>query len=160
MLEDGVEFVRLDECLPLNLGPLSGLNYRWIPMPEGINRYLLTVKNLPAGTYEIRAEGRLLGKSTADRLAAGLNISSMTADGWEPGGPWDAQSTVVKELVDARDKLWMGALLRTHFLTTHPQLAELESQTREANEKIGAQQKATAKPYPYHFQIRRVSVKP
>jgi lysophospholipase L1-like esterase len=151
--ESGIDFVRLDDGLPLNLGPLSGLNYRWIPIPEGTNRYLLKVANLPPGAYEIRAEGRLLGKVSSQRLAEGLNISSMTADGWEPGGPWDVQSTIVKELVDARDKVWMGALYRTRFLSNHPRADALEEQTRKLDATLVEQQRATAKPYAYHFQI-------
>lgn len=153
---NGLEFVRLDRGLPLNLGILSGLQYRWVPIPEGLNRYMIAVTNLPPGDYEIRAEGRLLGKASAGKLAHGLNISSMTADGWEPGGPWDAQSGIVKELVDARDKLWMGGVLRSRYNASHPQRAKLDRQLRDLDDRLVAQQRATAKPYPYRFEIRRV----
>ena len=145
-ITNGIAFTRLDRGLPLNLGILSGLNHRWVPIPEGINRYLLTVTNLPAGNYEIRAEGRRLGKVSAERLARGLNIASMTADGWEPGGPWDAQSGIVKELVDARDKLWMAALLRSHYNANHPAHAKLDRQTRDLDERLVEQQRAQARP--------------
>src|SRR5215212_7338733 len=117
---NGIAFTRLDRGLPLNLGTFSALNYRWVPIPENINRYLLSVTNLPRGDYEIRAEGRLLGKVSAQRLARGLNISSMTANGWEPGGPWDAQSDIVKELVDARDKVWMSGVKGSNYNAEHP----------------------------------------
>jgi acetyl esterase/lipase/lysophospholipase L1-like esterase len=155
--DDGLDFVRLDEGLPLNLGILSGLNHRWVPLPEGLNRYRLAVTNLPPGDYEIRAEGRPLGKVNADRLARGLNISSMTADPWQPGGPWDAQSDVVKELVDARDKLWMSGVTRSRFLTNHPDEDELERRARELDERLVALQRGVAKPYPYHFAIRKAA---
>lgn len=154
---DGLMFTRLDRGLPLNLGILSGLNYRWVPLPDGLNRYTLTVVNLPAGDYEIRAEGRKLGKSTAEALARGLNISSMTADGWEPGGPWDAQSDIVKELVDSRDKLWMSGVLRVNYNANHPKNSKLEKQIRALDDDLVALQRAQAKPYPYKFEIRRVS---
>ncbi len=154
---NGIVFTRLDRGLPLNLGILSGLNHHWIPIPEGLNRYLLAVTNLPPGDYEMRVEGRLLGKVKAERLARGLNISSMTADGWEPGGPWDAQSDIVKELVDARDKLWTSALLRSHYNADHPAAAQLDRQTRGLDEKLVAQQRAQARPYPYRFEIRKVA---
>ena len=153
---DGVAFTRLDRGLPLNLGVFSSLQYRWVPIPEGINRYLLAVTNLPAGDYEIRADGRLLGKASAERLARGLNVASMTANGWEPGGPWDAQSDIVKELVDARDKLWMSGVMRADYNANHPQRDRLDKQTRELDERIVTQQRAQAKPYPYRFEIRRV----
>jgi lysophospholipase L1-like esterase len=157
---DGLDFVRLDRGLPLNLGILSGLNYRWVPIPEGINRYLLAVTNLPAGDYEIRAEGRLLGKASAAKLARGLNISGMTSDGWEPGGPWDAQSDIVKELVDARDKLWMSGVLAANYNSNHPQRAKLDKQAQDLDDRLVAQQHAAAKPYPYRFEIRKAPDKP
>jgi lysophospholipase L1-like esterase len=150
---NGIAFTRLDQGLPLNLGILSGLNHRWVPIPEGINRYLLSVTSLPAGDYDIRAEGRRLGKVSAERLARGLNIASMTADGWEPGGPWDAQSGIVKELVDARDKLWMSALLRLQYNANHPAHARLDRQTRDLDQRLVEQQHAQARPYPYRFEI-------
>jgi len=152
----GIEFMRLDRGLPLNLGTFSALQYRWVPVPEGINRYLMAATNLPPGDYEIRAEGRLLGKASASKLARGLNIASMTADGWEPGGPWDAQSDIVKELVDARDKLWMSGTLRASYNANHPENAKLEKQTRNLDDRLVAQQRAQARPYPYRFEIRRV----
>jgi hypothetical protein len=153
---NGIGFTRFDDGLPLNLGILSGLQYRWVPIPDGINRYMLAVTNLPAGDYEIRAEGRLLGKASAGKLARGLNLSSMTADGWEPGGPWDAQSDVVKELGDARDKLWMSGAMRANYNAKNPKNAQLEKQTRELEDRIVAQQRTQAKPYQYRFEIQMI----
>jgi lysophospholipase L1-like esterase len=152
---DGITFVREDDGLPLNLGTFSAFNYRFIPIPAQLNRYLLAVKNLAPGKYEIRAEGRAVGTATAQQLAHGLNISSMTADGWQPGGPWDAQSVAVKELVEARDHLWFAGRLRALQLPTHPDAAALMKSRDEAEEQLHRLQRATAKPYPYHFEIRR-----
>lgn len=152
---DDVQFVRLDEGLPLNLGILGGLNFRFVPIPDGLSRYMLTVRNLPAGDYEIRAEGRLLGKVPAKRLHEGLNISSLTADGWEPGGPWDAQAGLVKELTDARDKVWTSDALRNRFLGNHPQDGKLDRRTAGLEREIVDLQRATTRPYPYHFEIRK-----
>ena len=157
---DGLEFVRLDKGLPLGLGGLSSLNYRWVTIPEGLNRYLLTVANLPPGEYELRAEGRLLGNATAERLTRGMNLSSMSPDPWHPGGPWDAQAWVVKEQVDARDKLSMSGVLRSSSLTNHPERASLERHTSKLDDELVALQRQTAKPYPYHFEIRKVQTPP
>jgi lysophospholipase L1-like esterase len=159
LLEDGIAFTRLDEALPLNLGVFSALNYRWVPIPDGINRYRLTVTNLPAGEYEIRAEGRLLGKANAGQLARGMNLASMTGNGWEPGGPWNAQSDIVKELVDARDRLWFGGVQRAKYLPTHPDSAGLDDRLRKLDDDFVAAQRAIAKPYAYHFEIHRVTTK-
>lgn len=153
---DGIAFTRLDVGLPLNLGALSGLQYRWIPIPEGINRYMLTIANLPKGDYEIRVGERLIGKANAGQFARGLNLCSMTANGWEPGGPWDAQACVVKELVDARDKLWAGNQVRTRFVPNHPEAAALEETMKKLDDDLVNQQRAMAKPYAYRFTIRRI----
>ncbi len=154
--ENGLAFTRHDRGLPLNLGTFSAFNFRFVPLPDGLNRYRLIVKNLPPGTYEIRAEDRSLGKVDARALARGLNISSMTANGWEPGGPWDAQSVAVKELVEARDRLWLSGTLRTRYAGRHPQTNALEKDARELDASLFALQHAVARPYPYRFEIRRV----
>jgi lysophospholipase L1-like esterase len=149
-----VEFVRLDEGLPLNLGILGVLQFRFIPIPDNLNRYMLTVRNLKPGRYEIRAEGRRLGTATERQLHEGLNIASMTADPWEPGGPWDAQAGVVKELTEARDRLTIGGLLRNSFLPDHPRRNILARQSAEMDDRLVALQRDTARPFPYHFEVR------
>ena len=152
---DGLTFTRLDEASPLNLGVLSGLNYRWVPLPDGINRHLLTVIGLPPGNYDLRAGGRALGTVTAAQLAAGLNISSITADGWQPGGPWNVQSDSVKELVTARDQLLHGTTLRKLFAGDHPDTAALDRTAAELDESLTNLMRRTARPQPYRFEIRR-----
>ena len=152
--DGSLTFVRLDEGLPLNLGILGVLQFRFIPIPDQLNRYMLTVRNLPAGRYEIRAEGRSVGTVTERQLHDGMNISSMTADAWEPGGPWDAQAGVVKELTEARDHLTVGNLLQSQFLPEHPQRDALSSQVTETDERLIALQRDIARPFPYHFEIR------
>jgi lysophospholipase L1-like esterase len=153
--DDGLTFVRLDEGSPLNLGTFSGLNYRWVPMPEGINRQMMTVTGLPPGEYEVRAGGRALGKVSAGALAAGLNTSSMTANGWEPGGPWDAQSSAVKELVAARDLILHGTAMRERFAGDHPDAAALDRTAKELEENLTALMRRTAKPQPCRLEIKR-----
>ncbi len=155
--EDGIVFRRHDRGLPLNLGIFGALNYRWIPIPDGINGYTICVKGLPTGDYEVRAEGRLLGKYSAERLAKGENIASATSNGWEPGGPWDAQSDAVKELVDARDEAWGGVAFRERTNGDNPAAKKLARQAKVVDDEIVALQRATAKPYPYRFEIKRVT---
>src|SRR5690606_13861993 len=104
-----VEFTRLDEGLPLNLEPLWQLNFRFIPFTEELNRYTLSVKDLPPGRYEVRAAGRLVGTYDARALANGVNLSSATPDPWLPGGPWDAQAHLLKRLTEARTEISLAA---------------------------------------------------
>lgn len=154
---DGLTFIRNDEGLPLNFGPLSALQYRWVPVPDGINRYLLTVSGLPEGDYEIHADGRDLGKTSAANLARGINLSSMTANGWEPGGPWDAQSCVVKEWVDARDKLSAGRALERRFITRPGTDDAVAATATSLDDQLVSLQRAAAKPKPYRFEITRIA---
>lgn len=151
----GIEFTRLDQGLPLNLGTFSGLNYRWIPVPDQLNRYLLTVTGLPDGEYDITAGGRALGRASAARLAAGLNISGMTADPWQPGGPWDAQSRIVKDLVEARDRVWHGGYERQRFLSGLPGTETLAAAIQDLDSRIVSVQRTAARPQPYRFTISR-----
>jgi lysophospholipase L1-like esterase len=153
-LADGVTFVRQDAGLPMNLGILSSLQYRFVPVPETLNRYQLAVQGLAAGRYTVRAEGRLLGTYDASQLADGVNISSATADGWAAGGPWDAQSDAVKELVDARDKLWMGGQVRSQYNDTNPRTAALAKDFTRLDDELTKLARNQARPYPYRFEVR------
>jgi lysophospholipase L1-like esterase len=151
-VDGGIKFTRLDQALPLNLGPFTHFQFRWVPLADGLNRYMTTISGLPEGDYEIRADGKLLGKESASSLARGVNIGSMTTNGWEPGGTWDVQSCIVKELVDARDKLWMaGVLQQRHFPGPSPITDSVE---RQDNALVDLQRVA-AKPRPYEFTITR-----
>jgi lysophospholipase L1-like esterase len=158
-LPDGISFLRLDRGLPVNLGIFGALNYRWIPIPETLNGYRLQVTGLEPGEYEVRVERRLLGRYSAERLSQGENIASATANGWEPGGPWDAQSDAVRELVDARDKAWGGEHFRRQFNDDNPLSPKLRRQAQAADDALVTLARSTAKPYPYLFEIRRVPPK-
>lgn len=156
VLKDGIAFTRTDDGLPLNRGILSALDYRWVPIPDRLNRYELCVTNLPAGKYAVRAGDRRLGTLTAEQLSQGVNVASMTADAWEPGGPWDARSGVVKELVDARDRLLFGGLLLRTYDPNHPDKAALEKAIQKLDDGLIDLERQTARPQPYRFDIKKV----
>ena len=151
-----IEFDRLDDGLPINFGIFGALQFRYIPIPDELDRYMLTVTNLPPGRYEILADGRALGISTDQQLAAGLNIASATADGWEPGGPWDAEAGILIHLTEARSKLAEAARSLDQYLPSHPDRSALHDQYRALNEQIEATQRTLLKPRPFHFVVRRV----
>jgi lysophospholipase L1-like esterase len=151
--EQGVEFTRLDEGLPLNYGLFFALQFRYVPIPDELNRYLLTVTNLPEERYEVIVDGRGAGMFTAKQLAAGVNIASTTADPWQPGGPWNAQANVLRALTESRDQLDQAKRERSAFLpNTSP--TEFKSQAERTNVEIEELQRSVAKPRPYRFVIR------
>ena len=53
-----VRFTRRDDGLPFNHGIFYVLNYRFVPVPEELNRYLLRIEGLPEGKYEVRTDDR------------------------------------------------------------------------------------------------------
>jgi len=67
-----------------------------------------------------------MGHALLKGLGAPAEVSSATSNGWEPGGPWDAQSDAVRELVDARDKAWGGEHFRRQFNGDNPASKKFE----------------------------------
>jgi lysophospholipase L1-like esterase len=155
--DDGIVFTRKDAGLPMNRGIFSGLDHRWVPIPGRLNRYELRVTNLSPGKYTVRADGRLLGTLTAEQLAKGVSVASMTADAWEPGGPWDAQSDVVKELIDSRDKLLYGRLFQTVYDPKPLEVEALRHAYRKLDDKLVDLEYETARPRGYRFEIKRAA---
>ncbi len=158
--DEMLEFIRLDEQLPLNLGLIGLLAYRWVPIPDELNRYMLTVRNLKPGRYDVLADDRRIGTYGHDQLAAGVNIASATLDAWEPGGPWDAQATILRNFTDARFELQSSRRLTPLYLPHSPNLDEINRQADRLNAEIEALQRTTARPTPYRFVIRPAQEKP
>jgi lysophospholipase L1-like esterase len=149
-----VEFDRLDDGLPINFGLFGALNFRFVPIPEQLNRYLLTVKNLPAGKYDVLADDRRLGSYPAAQLARGVNISFATADPWQPGGPWDVQATLLKHLTDARNDITLSQALGAAYKNPAVLDPAVVSQSSDLNERLERLQRDVAHPRPYHFVVR------
>jgi hypothetical protein len=154
---DRLEFTRLDEGLPLNLEPLWQLHFRFIPFTEELNRYMLAVKDLPPGKYEVRAAGRLVGTYDERQLAGGVNLSSATPDPWQPGGPWAAQSHLVKKLTDARGETRLAALFAPEFLSQNPGIGAAKRDLEDVDAAIVKAQREIARPVAYRFIIRPTS---
>ncbi len=156
--KDGVlRFTRRDRGLPFNQGPFFALHYRFVPVPQELNRYLLGVHNLPAGRYTVSADGRTVGTYTAAQLAAGVNIASATTNAWEPGGPWAAQADVLRYLTEARDRLAVAGLFGHHYRLD--QADERERSVGKLNAELEELQRRTARPRPYRFEVRRAQEK-
>ncbi|HPD32682.1 MAG TPA: GDSL-type esterase/lipase family protein [Phycisphaerae bacterium] len=151
-----VEFDRLDEGLPFNLGPLGALQFRFIPIPDQLNRYMLAVKGLSPGRYQLTVAGREVGTWPVERLAEGLNISSATPDGWVPGGPWDAQAATLIMLTDSRNQMVQAEKLSAMYLGGNPNLGDVWRKITDINERMESLQRTVAKPVPYRFVLKRL----
>ncbi len=157
---NGLSFTRLDERLPLNLAPLWMLQGMFIPLSDELNRYLLTVKNLPSGRFEVLAGERPLGTWTAEALSRGINIASATADPWQPGGPWYAQAHTLKILTDMRDEVVFARRGMTNYLAVHPDIKTLLSKTEALEKNLVELQREVVRPVLVAFMIRKVETKP
>jgi lysophospholipase L1-like esterase len=154
-----LEFDRLDEGWPVNFGTFGALNFRFVPFHSDLGRYMLTVANLSPGKYDVLAGGRMLGAFDAQALAAGVNLCSATADGWEPGGPWDAAAAALKMVTDARYEVAYVPTYQSHFMKEHPELAKLRNDTKALNAQLEGYQRELAKPVKIHFLIRPATKK-
>lgn len=151
---DKIEFTRLDQGLPFNHGLFFALHYRYVPLNEEMSQYLLTVKNLAKGKYEVTADGRRLGQFSDEQLERGINLGSATADPWEPGGPWNVQANVLQQLTDARHQLDLGGLLLNVYGGESPKLASSFEEGERVNSELEAMQRKVARPVPYRFVIQ------
>ncbi len=149
-----LEFDRLDDGLPLNTGLFGALRYRFLPIPETLNRYLLTLRGLPEGRYAITADDRPLGTFSTNDLAQGVNLASATANGWEPGGPWEAEAWELTRLTDARVDLASALAEVGRFLPNHPEQSRLREQFADADRQINTLRHTLVHPRPFHFRIQ------
>lgn len=154
--DDGktLSFTRLDAGLPFNNGAFAGLSYRFVPMND-LNKYRLQVINLGFGKYSLTVDGRKVGEWTWGQLVKGVDIASDTPDAWEPGGPWDAQATALKELTDARLDVDLATRLSGAYLPESNVLPTLRQQSSYANDRLEELQRLVARPRPYRFVLAR-----
>ncbi len=157
---DRLEFDRLDDGLPINFGTFGALQFRFVPIPDGLNGYRLAVRGLPPGRHDVLADGRGLGAFTAEELDRGVNIASSTADGWEPGGPWDAEAGILIRLTDARSELAEADRLLQLDQPNHPARAAFRDQSNQANDRLVDLQRTLVRPRPFRFVVRPAAAKP
>ena len=72
---DVFDFEYAPKALPLPVTSLYKAIEKVWPVTERLNRELLTVRNLPAGRYALKADGREIGRYSAAELAAGVNLA-------------------------------------------------------------------------------------
>jgi hypothetical protein len=155
-----LEFTRLDAGLPFNNGLFYALNYAWVPVPAELARYMLTVTELPAGRYLVTADGRGVGTYSAPQLAEGVNIAFATTNAWEPGGPWDAQASLLKMVTEAKDNVQTAEYLGLLYAANGDATAQDTAESEQAVRDLEALQRSTARPHPYRFVIEPAAEQP
>lgn len=152
--ENGGSFVRLDECLPYNNGPFAGLNYGFVPV-SNYNRYGLKVTGLQEGKYLLEVDGSGVGIYSAEQLADGVDIASATTNGFLPGGPWDAQANVLKQLTEARSQLGQADGQRKEYFEDSDWTRSLTKKSDAIDDGFYELQRQVARPRPYRFVLTK-----
>jgi hypothetical protein len=144
----------------LNNGLFYALNFGYVPVGDQLNRYKLAVKNLPGERYTLTVDGRGVATYPARQWAEGVNIASATTSGWLPGGPWDAQATILRQLTDSRHEMDSARMLAQLYLPGQPATDALTKKSAEADEPIIQLQRDAARPVPYRFVLTPAPEKP
>lgn len=105
----------------------------------------------------MQVDGRGVGSFSDEQLAAGVKLCSATADGWIPGGPWEAQAWSLTALTESRWQLFQSRRMATTYMTTHPELAEFGKHNAEINGQLESLQRDFARPVKYHFALKVVT---
>ena len=151
----GGSFVRLDQSLPFNNGPFAALNYGFVPIGD-MNAYELQVTHLDEGDYDLVVEGRGVGRYSADQLSKGVGIASSTSNGFLPGGPWDAQANVIKQLTEARSQLGAANVQRIEYFGDESWSVEAGERSADIDSRFYELQRRIARPRPYRFVLTPV----
>lgn len=73
----GIDFVRLDERLPMAYDPPAVEIFKLMPQILELNQYLLTVEGLAEGSYEVWIDGVECSTVDAATLARGWNLATL-----------------------------------------------------------------------------------
>ena len=94
----GISFHRTDERMPIAFDDEALPALQLVPtLLDDISAYILKVENLAPGEYKILIDGEESGRVTAAQLAAGYNMTEMTA------GPIHDQLQLVRQLIRAKE---------------------------------------------------------
>jgi lysophospholipase L1-like esterase len=153
----GVSFVRMDQGWPLNLGLIGHLANRWIPLQDELGRYMLAIHSLAPGRFQITVDGRRVGEYTHTQLDHGVNLGSATPDPWLPGGPWDVQATLLRELTDARSRIAYTPRLLHHLSPGSSAASAMDRDTRGILTDLETLQRQTARTRPLRFVVEQTA---
>jgi lysophospholipase L1-like esterase len=102
--QSGVTFTYLAKALPFPIDPSAADAIKWEPQINDLNKEILTIPNLTAGTYQLEVDGQKIRTYTSDELKAGVNL------GVEAGMPQYKQA--LKVMGDLQSSWGSGYVLR------------------------------------------------
>lgn len=110
--DDGsVRFTCLEEALPFPVAPAAEPALAWVPLMADLNREVLRVTGLRAGSYAVLIDGQPVAAATAAELAAGLDLAA------NPRSPMLRQALAVMAIEEKRHEV--ASRLRTFAAQRH-----------------------------------------
>jgi len=147
---NGISFDRLDESLPMPVPDGCQAVSVILPSLEDLSRWVLTVKNLKTGNYDVSMDGMKIATVSSDELGKGWNMGLLEK------GPVADQCRQILALVSKKEQIvgqWRAESRRISSLQpggdTNTALDELSKQVIEADKAI----KDAAQPKIHHFVI-------
>ncbi|MEI8205719.1 MAG: hypothetical protein WCG03_02465, partial [Kiritimatiellales bacterium] len=116
---NGISFACREFALPFPVSEAQKPALNWVPFQQKLNREILTVKNLAAGSYNLKIDNLLVAAFSAADLDRGVNLADY------PNTPQYRQALDVKEINDRR--LEISKKLRTIALVRYRFLSNLET---------------------------------
>lgn len=104
---DGISFQRLDDALPFFPEEAASI-LKWTPILEDLNDYALKVRGLKPGNYEVRLGDAVVGKYSAEQLAAGVNLAAPAL----AKGPVAAQVKAIRTAIEAKNRYYHDRIFR------------------------------------------------
>lgn len=77
--DGGVVFTVLEKALPFPIDPAGRSVLELLPIEKDLNQEIFSVAGLAEGSYEVRIDGAVVGRHTAEELARGINLASNAA---------------------------------------------------------------------------------
>jgi hypothetical protein len=158
--DGGVAFDRLDERLPFPIPDDARAIVHLCPEIFEVSRYMLKVRGLKEGTYELKINGIATATLTAKQLAEGVNLTGLghRDQGQPDDSPIVTQGRAILTAVNNKNlrevNAWRDVSRRAHAPDAAPelkaQLKELARKTEEADAKI----RQAARPATLHFEVR------
>ncbi|MBC2594419.1 SGNH/GDSL hydrolase family protein [Ruficoccus amylovorans] len=93
---DSLSFDYLAEGIPFPVSDGARPALDWIPFTDELNREMLTITDLPKGSYRLSIDGKAITTLTAAELGAGVNLTAY------PDTPQNQQAKQVQSLYNAK----------------------------------------------------------
>lgn len=73
--DGGITFTVLAKALPFPVDPAAKPTLELLPIERDLNQEILSVRGLAAGSYELKIDGAVVGRHSAQELERGINLA-------------------------------------------------------------------------------------